>query len=390
MSIETIDNLNSLLGDGLKGTLKPGSKVKIAASCFSMFAYEALRDELEKVDSVEFIFTSPTFAHGEATDKISKERREFYIPRLERERSLYGTEFEIKLRNKLNQRAIARECADWIKRKASFRSNATKSLMQQMACIEDPSEEPTAYFPLQGFTAVDLGYQKGEALSNFVNKYSGETMSRKFLSTFDQIWQDKEKLQDETDQVVEHISSVYLENSPERIYFVMLYNIFSEFLEDIDEDVLPNERTGYEDSVVWKKLFNFQRDAAVGLINKLETYNGCILADSVGLGKTFTALAVIKYYELRNKSVLVLCPKKLANNWQTYNSPLKTNILADDRLNYTVLNHTDLQRTSGESYGIPLNQINWAILTSSSLMNRTTSEIINQVRRSGSLDTNVL
>ena len=359
MSIETIDNLNSLLGDGLKGTLKPGSKVKIAASCFSMFAYEALRDELEKVDSVEFIFTSPTFAHGEATDKISKERREFYIPRLERERSLYGTEFEIKLRNKLNQRAIARECADWIKRKASFRSNATKSLMQQMACIEDPSEEPTAYFPLQGFTAVDLGYQKGEALSNFVNKYSGETMSRKFLSTFDQIWQDKEKLQDVTDQVVEHISSVYLENSPERIYFVMLYNIFSEFLEDIDEDVLPNERTGYEDSVVWKKLFNFQRDAAVGLINKLETYNGCILADSVGLGKTFTALAVIKYYELRNKSVLVLCPKKLANNWQTYNSPLKTNILADDRLNYTVLNHTDLQRTSGESYGIPLNQINW-------------------------------
>lgn len=359
MSIETIDNLNSLLGDGLKGTLKPGSKVKIAASCFSMFAYEALRDELEKVDSVEFIFTSPTFAHGEATDKISKERREFYIPRLERERSLYGTEFEIKLRNKLNQRAIARECADWIKRKASFRSNATKSLMQQMACIEDPSEEPTAYFPLQGFTAVDLGYQKGEALSNFVNKYSGETMSRKFLSTFDQIWQDKEKLQDVTDQVVEHISSVYLENSPERIYFVMLYNIFSEFLEDIDEDVLPNERTGYEDSVVWKKLFNFQRDAAVGLINKLETYNGCILADSVGLGKTFTALAVIKYYELRNKSVLVLCPKKLANNWQTYNSPLKTNILADDRLNYNVLNHTDLQRTSGESYGIPLNQINW-------------------------------
>ena len=359
MSIETIDNLNSLLGDGLKGTLKPGSKVKIAASCFSMFAYEALRDELEKVDSVEFIFTSPTFAHGEATDKISKERREFYIPRLERERSLYGTEFEIKLRNKLNQRAIARECADWIKRKASFRSNATKSLMQQMACIEDPSEEPTAYFPLQGFTAVDLGYQKGEALSNFVNKYSGETMSRKFLSTFDQIWQDKEKLQDVTDQVVEHISSVYLENSPERIYFVMLYNIFSEFLEDIDEDVLPNERTGYEDSVVGKKLFNFQRDAAVGLINKLETYNGCILADSVGLGKTFTALAVIKYYELRNKSVLVLCPKKLANNWQTYNSPLKTNILADDRLNYNVLNHTDLQRTSGESYGIPLNQINW-------------------------------
>jgi superfamily II DNA or RNA helicase len=206
---------------------------------------------------------------------------------------------------------------------------------------------------------VDLGYQKGEALSNFVTKFSGESMTRQFLSTFEQIWQDQTKVVDVTAQVIEHISSVYSENSPEHIYFVMLYNIFSEFLEDISEDVLPNDRTGYEETVVWKKLFNFQRDAAVGIINKLETYNGCILADSVGLGKTFTALAVIKYYELRNKSVLVLCPKKLANNWQTYNSPLKTNVLAADRLNYTVLNHTDLQRTRGQSYGIPLNQVNW-------------------------------
>jgi len=231
--------------------------------------------------------------------------------------------------------------------------------MQQIACLERPGEDSTVYFGLQGFTAVDLGYEKGEALSNFVNKFSGEAMTRQFLSTFDQIWQDDAKLEDVTEQVIEHISTVYTENSPERIYFVMLFNIFNEFLEDINEDVLPNDRTGYEDTVVWNKLFNFQRDAAVGLINKLETFNGCILADSVGLGKTFTALAVIKYYELRNKSVLVLCPKKLSNNWLTYNSPLKTNILADDRLNYTVLNHTDLQRTRGESYGLPLNQVNW-------------------------------
>ena len=357
--METIDNLNSLLGDSLKTTLKAEGKLKIAASCFSMFAYEALKDELENLEAVEFIFTSPTFSQGESTDKIRKERREFFIPKLERERSLYGTEFEIELRNKLTQKAIARECADWIKRKATFRSNATKAPMQQFAGFESGDTEPSVYFPLQGFTAVDLGYQKGEALSNFVIKSSGESATRQYLNTFDQIWQDDGKLEDVTEQVVEHISNVYSENSPERIYFVMLYNIFSEFLEDIDEDVLPNDKTGYEDSVVWQKLFNFQRDAAVGLINKLETYNGCILADSVGLGKTFTALAVIKYYELRNKSVLVLCPKKLSNNWLTYNSPLKTNLLAGDRLNYTVLNHTDLQRTRGESYGLPLNQVNW-------------------------------
>lgn len=357
--METIDNVNSLLGDNLKEALEAGSKLRIAASCFSMFAYQTLREELEKVEELEFIFTSPTFSHGEATDKIRKEQREFFIPKLERERSLYGTEFEIQLRNQLNQKAVARECADWIRRKATFRSNATQAAMQPMACVNPPASEPSVYFPFQGFTSVDLGYQKGEAFSNLVNKFSGAEVTQSFLSTFEQIWQDEDKLRDVTDEVIAHISTVYAENSPERIYFVILYNIFNEFLDDIDEDNLPNEKTGYEETVVWNKLFNFQRDAAIGIINKVETYNGCILADSVGLGKTFTALAVIKYYELRNKSVLVLCPKKLANNWQTYNRNLTTNILAADRFNYEVLNHTDLQRTSGESYGTPLNQINW-------------------------------
>lgn len=357
--MEAIDNLNVLLGDSLKQTLEPGSKLWIAASCFSMFAYQTLKDELEQIEELEFIFTSPTFSHGEATDKIRKERREFFIPKLERERSLFGTEFEIQLRNQLTQKAVARECADWIRRKVTFRSNATKSGMQSMASVKPTSDEPTVYFPFQGFTSVDLGYQKGEAFSNLTTKFSGEEMTRQFLSTFEQIWQDEEKLRDVTEEVIEHISTVYAENSPERIYFVILYNIFNEFLDDIDEDNLPNDKTGYEDTVVWKKLFNFQRDAAIGIINKVETYNGCILADSVGLGKTFTALAVIKYYELRNKSVLVLCPKKLSDNWLTYNRNAKTNILAGDRFNYDVLNHTDLQRTSGESYGFKLNQVNW-------------------------------
>lgn len=357
--MEIIDNINDLLGDSLKQTVGPGAKVKIAASCFSIYAYEALKEELEAVEEVQFVFTSPTFVHGEATDKLPKERREFFIPKLERERSLYGTEFEIKLRNKLTQRAIARECAEWIRQKVTFRSNSTKSSMQQMACVETPDSDPVVYFPLQGFTAVDLGYQQGNALSNIVNKFQGSPMTDGYLGLFEQIWNDPEKLENVTDQVCDHISSIYSENSPERIYFVMLYNIFTEFLEDITEDVLPNDRTGYQDSVVWNKLFNFQRDAAIGIINKLETFNGCILADSVGLGKTFTALAVVKYYELRNKSVLVLCPKKLADNWLTYNHNLKTNLLAADRLNYDVLNHTDLQRKSGYSHGTPLKQVNW-------------------------------
>ncbi|MBL8084139.1 MAG: DEAD/DEAH box helicase family protein [Candidatus Obscuribacter sp.] len=356
--MKIIDNINSLLGDDLKVSLQSNSKLKIAASCFSIFAYEALRSELAKIESLEFIFTAPTFVPNEVTDKLRKERKEFFIPKLDRERSLYGSEFEIQLRNKLTQRAIARECADWMRLKATFRSNKTKAPMQQFACIQQ-EQQGIAYMPLHGFTAVDLGYQRGDAVSNIVNRLDEPAFTATYLQLFEQIWNDQEKLEDVTAVICDHIASIYQENSPERVYFLMLYNIFSEFLFDIDEDVLPNDRTGYQDTLVWNKLFNFQKDAAVGIINKLETYNGCILADSVGLGKTFTALAVIKYYELRNRAVLVLCPKKLADNWLNYNSNLRTNIFARDRFNYDVLCHTDLTRTTGDSFGIPLNRINW-------------------------------
>jgi hypothetical protein len=356
--MELIDNINRLLGNDLKQTIKPKTHLKIAASCFSMYAFEALKSELEKIDGLNFIFTSPTFVANEVTDKIQKERKEFHIPKMDRERSLYGSEFEIQLRNKLTQRAIAKECADWIRRKATFKSNRSKAPMQQFACVQGNNTD-TTYMPLHGFTAVDLGYQQGDAVSNFVNKMDEPAFTSTYLTLFDQIWEDSEKLQDVTAQICDHIASVYQENSPESIYFLMLYNIFNEFLDDINEDALPNDLTGYQETLIWNKLFNYQKDAATGIINKLETYSGCILADSVGLGKTFTALAVVKYYELRNKSVLVLCPKKLADNWLNYNRNLKTNIFAKDRFNYDVLCHTDLNRTSGESFGTPLNRINW-------------------------------
>lgn len=356
--MQIIDNISTLLGDDMRAALTKGAKLKIAASCFSIYAYEALKKELSRVDALEFIFTAPTFLPEGATDKFRKERREFFIPKAQRERSLYGSEFEIQLRNQLTQKAVARECAAWIRAKASFRSNKTKAPMQQFICI-DGAAEPVAYMPINGFTAVDLGLQKGNAVSNIVNRFDGAPYTNTYLDLFNQIWADPEKLQDVTDSICQHIESVYQENSPERIYFLILYNLFSEFLEEVDEDVLPNDRTGYLDSVVWNKLFNFQRDAATGIINKLETFSGCILADSVGLGKTFTALAVIKYYELRNRAVLVLCPKKLADNWLNFNSNLKTNLFAKDRFNYDVLCHTDLSRTGGESFGIPLNRVNW-------------------------------
>ena len=99
--MEILDNINKLFGDDLKQALKPGAKLKIAASCFSMYAYEALKVELEQIEELRFIFTSPTFVTDEVTDQVKRERREFHIPKLDRERSLYGSEFEIQLRNKL-------------------------------------------------------------------------------------------------------------------------------------------------------------------------------------------------------------------------------------------------------------------------------------------------
>jgi superfamily II DNA or RNA helicase len=356
--MQIIDNINDLFGEDLKSTLKSGAKLKVAASCFSIYAFEALKYELEDIESLEFIFTSPTFVESAVIDKLHKEKREFYIPLAQREKSFYGSEFEIQLKNRLTQKAIAKECADWIKRKANFKSNATGSPMQQFAGVSDSHSE-SVYLPLHGFTAVDLGYQAGNAVSNIVNRIDEKPNTTMFLNLFEQIWNDENKVQDVTQRLISHISTVYQENAPERIYFQLLYNIFSEFLEDLNEDVLPNDKTGYQDSLIWNKLFNYQRDAATGIINKLETFSGCILADSVGLGKTFTALAVVKYYELRNKSVLVLCPKKLADNWLNYNRNLTTNPFIKDRFNFDVLCHTDIQRTRGESFGIPLNRVNW-------------------------------
>ena len=352
--METFNNTTKVVKDDLVKKIKSGSKVSIAAACFSIYAYQVLKDELEGCDEFRFIFTSPTFV----AEKTQKERKEFYIPRLKREKSLYGTEFEVRLRNELKQKAVARECTDWMKRKASFRSNTTREGMNNFLVVENP-EDAYTYMPMNSFTTVDLGCERGNNISNIVMRVENPA-SREYLALFNSVWNDKEKLADVTNDVIDMISTVYQENSPELIYFMTLYNIFSEFLDDISEDVLPNEATGFRNSVIWNKLYNFQKDAALGIINKLEQYNGCILADSVGLGKTFTALAVIRYYEGRNKTILVLCPKKLSENWMTFRGNLVNNPLVADRFRYDVLYHTDLSRNSGMTpIGLPIERINW-------------------------------
>lgn len=347
--MDLINNTTKTLKDDLSVEIKQGSKISIAAACFSIYAFQELKTQLSQIDELRFIFTSPTFV----TEKAKKERREFYIPRLTRERNLYGTEFEVKLRNELTQKAITKECAEWIKKKVTFKSNVSNENMMGFINVDDKN-----YMPINEFSTVGLGCERGNNAYNIIQK-TELPFSKIYLELFDQLWDDKTKLQNVTDEVIDNITAAYKENSPDFIYFMTLYNIFNEFLDDISEDVLPNEATGFKESKIWGMLYNFQKDAALAIINKLEKYNGCILADSVGLGKTFTALAVIKYYENRNKSVLVLCPKKLTNNWNTYKDNYVNNPIAADRLRYDVLYHTDLNRTHGTSNGLDLDRLNW-------------------------------
>lgn len=353
--MKLIDNVNSRLGDDLKDTIRKGSKLSIAASTFSIYAFEALKKELGKLDELRFIFSSPTFVEEE----LQKQTRQFYIPNIYRESELCGGEFELRLMNQLNQRAIARECSKWVKEKVTFKSNKhANQPLHGMIHVHNPNNEEFAYSNVSSFTTSDLGITHKKGFPTLIQKTDFPD-SKAYLDWFDQIWTNEEDLKDVTQKVQDYFESAYKENSPEFIYFITLYNIFSDFLDDISVDNLPNDQIGFKHTKVWNKLYNFQKDAVIGAINKLEKYKGCILADSVGLGKTFSALGIIKYYEMRNKDVLVLCPKKLEANWNTYRHNDKNNILAGDRFRYDVLFHTDLARERGVSNGRNLESVNW-------------------------------
>jgi len=354
--IKTFDNRINIVGNDLKEEINNKSKLSIAASIFSIYGFESLKKELSKVEKLRFIFTDPTFIK---TDQNKKNSRYFEINSLSRQKSISGSDFEINLKNELKGRTIAKECRKWCEQKVRFKTNKGNGAIQPMLIV-DNDEEKSTYLNLNEFSSAGFGYKKDNTLLGAITKMEDTVTTQNFLTNFDNVWNDKELLEDITDDVVAYIDNLYKENSPEFIYYLILYHIFNEFLEDLSEDELANEKTGFKDSVIWNMLYDFQKDAVLGLINKLEKFNGCILADSVGLGKTFSALGVIKYYQERNKSVLVLCPKKLGDNWKTFLNNYDDNPLLKDRFNYNVLYHTDILREKGFSNGIDLSRVNWA------------------------------
>lgn len=382
MQPDFFDNRAKILKDDLVANIHEGDRLSVAASVFSMYAYRELREQLEGLESFRFIYTSPAFL----SERNAKEQREFYIPRLNRERGVGGTELEIRLRNELTQKSVAVECANWIRRKATFKSFRGQAGLPAALTLElAPGEvagasagecagaassaatsppapacggDAVSYIPFNGFTTVELGSARS-ANSYSVICRQDSSSSGVLLDAFNKAW-NSDDLDDVTDAVVDSIAQMYRENPPELVYYAALYRIFHEFLDDITADELPKEGARLRDSKIWSLLYDFQRDAVMAIINKLQTYKGCILADSVGLGKTFTALAVVKYYESLNRNVLVLCPKKLGDNWLTYRNNQTNNPIAADRLRYDVLYHTDLSRVRGTSAtGMSLETVNW-------------------------------
>jgi ribosomal protein S17E len=353
--IQSFNNRTEKAGDDLKNNIGRGSKIDIAAGIFSIYGFECLKNELSKIEKLRFIFTDPTFIEN---DKNRREHKQFRINSTLRQKSISGTQFEINLKNELKGKSIAKECKKWIEQRVEFRTNIGNKYIQPHINLLS-GDSRFVYTGINEFSSAGLGYEKDNSILNQIIKTDDFETTKQYLENFEEIWKDNSLLKDVTDEVAGYIADLYKENSPEFVYYLTLYNIFDEFLEDISEDELANEKTGFKKSIIWNKLYDFQSDAVLGIINKLERHNGCILADSVGLGKTFTALAVIKYYQERNRTTLVLCPKKLGDNWQTFLNNYDDNPLIKDRLNYDVLYHTDLLRERGISNGIDLSRINW-------------------------------
>jgi len=342
------------VGQFLRENIKPGSDLAIVSAFFTIYTYRNLKYKLDSINSLRFLFGEPTFLSSLDPSKVN--RRDFKIE---------DDQLVIPLENRLQQKSAARECAAWLRDKADIKSMVKPNFLHgKMYHITQPNGVEKAIMGSSNFTVNGLGI--GGTPNIELNMIVDNDRDRNDLKTwFNDLWNDSSGLvEDVKAEVLKYLEQLYIENEPEFIYFKTLFHVFEKYLDEQQKTGLLTQQTGFFESEIWNMLYEFQKDGVKGAINKILKHNGCIIADSVGLGKTFEALAVIRYFELLNFRVLVLCPKKLSNNWSIYQSGQNhsLNPFRKDKFSYHLLYHTDLGRITGRSdaNGIDLENFNWS------------------------------
>ena len=322
--------------DEIRAALRPQSRLDIASPAFSLFAFGQASDLLQDIAACRMVISTQA----------------------DSELQLFGSDADRYFRNRLNTRALARQLIAWTEKKVDLRGAPTP-LPQSLIAIGNGADQPARVLTGHcAFTTDGLGLTPGNRFS-LIQCAETDAECAILGSWFDSLWDSLPDTPDPKNTFLRHLHELTAHKAPSLVYFLILFHLFKDLGDELDEERIVKSATGIRSTVIWKKLFRFQRDGVVGAIDKLERHGGCIIADSVGLGKTFEALAIIKYYELRNDRVLVLVPKRLRDNWTLYKSNDRRNSLSADRLHYDVLNHTDLSRDGGRSGDIDLAHVNW-------------------------------
>lgn len=332
--MQLINNKRVKAGEFLSEHLNSDSMLSIITTLFSIYAFEELENRLTGVKKLRLLFSLPI----DLNDHLM----------------LIGDSAERKLRNRLTQQTVARRCHHWMSAHAEIKQATTANLIyQNLFCSDSMAIQGSA-----DLTAAGLGFVNS-LRHDMCTGFDELPLIAELAEWFESAWEDKCQLQDVKKSFLDQLAWIGEDKTPDFIYHLVLFHIFGSLLSELGEENIIKTKTGIKEHLIWQKLYKFQKDGVLGAIDKLERYNGCIIADSVGLGKTFEALAIIKYYELRNDRVLVLCPRKLRDNWTIYLQNDKRNIFCDDRFRYDVLNHTDLSRNGGLSGDINLETVNW-------------------------------
>lgn len=334
------------VSDFLKEKIQKTSRLSIVSAYFTIYAYDALKDCLNNIEHLDFLFGEPSFINR--LDPTKTQKKEFIID---------GN--GLQLVNKLQQKRIARECSDWIERKVDIKTIKQSNLLHGKMYHVNTAGIEDAILGSSNFTVRGLGLGTNDNNIELNLIVDGNRDRNELKQWFDDLWDNQKLVKDVKQEVLEYLKQLYENHTPEFIYYKTLFQIFEKFLGDVGKTDADIGKTSLFETGIWKALFEFQKDGVKGAINKILQHNGCIIADSVGLGKTYEALAVIKYFELKNERVLVLCPKKLRENWTVYKSNDMLNPFGSDRFRYDVLSHSDLSRERGFSGDINLETLNW-------------------------------